>query len=117
MAEIDDDPLHAFARAALGVLRARGALNDGAIAATVTPADGPALAIVYRGPAMPADVPAEVAGYQLVVEQGPGWSGRHRLRIEAPLPVFDLLWNEDEPVRILYFSRGDWEAHLMEAAT
>lgn len=116
MAEAAEDPVHIFAHAALGVLRAAGRVADGAVRATVTPASGHPLSIAYRGPAPPDGVPEAVAGYQLVLEQGAGWTGAHRLRIEAPLPVFDLLWNDDEPVRILYFSRGDWEGDLLEAA-
>lgn len=114
MAGIGDDPLRTLAHAAIAVLReAQG--GDGDLSTTIPLADGRSMSIAYRGPSLPDDLPREVASAELVVERGPGWAGAHRLRIEAPLPVFDLLWNPDEPLRVLYFSRGDWEADLLAA--
>ena len=112
-----DDPLHVLARAAFAALRRGGEKGaDGAVSLESPLSDGQTMKVAYRGPAMPENVPPEVASPELVVAQGPGWEGAHRLRVEAPLPVFDLLWNPDEPTRILYFSRGDWEDDLLAAA-
>lgn len=111
------DALHDIARRALAVLRERGAPKaDGAVSARLTPDGAPALDIRYSGPELPDAVPESVASYQMVSEQPPGWQGAHRLVVRAPLVVFDLCWNADEPLRIMGFSRGDWERDLMETA-
>ena len=47
----------------------------------------------------------------MIAQQRP-WSGAYRLTVKAPLLVLDLYWNADEPMRILQFSRGEWEAAL-----
>ena len=80
--------------------------------------DGPggvALDISCSGPELPDDVPADVAAPDLVAAQRP-WVGAYRLVVTAPLVVLDLSWNPDEPLRVMTFSRGDWERDLMALA-
>jgi len=114
MPDRQGDALHDLARQALAVLRARGvAAGNGAIIALTEADDGPPLEICHRGPDLPDAVPEPVADYGLVAAQPPDWQGRHRLVVRAPLVVFDLCWNPDEPLRVLGFSRGDWEKILM----
>ncbi len=45
------------------------------------------------------------------------WVATYRLKVHAPLIVLDLAWRDDDPLRIMTFSRGDWEAGLMALAT
>jgi hypothetical protein len=35
---------------------------------------------------------------------------------ERPVAVFDLAWRPDEPLRIMNFSRGNWEDELLAMA-
>jgi hypothetical protein len=102
-------PVHELARAALACLRQAGRAEVNLAAAA-----GGRLDIAYRGPAMPKTVPPGITGYQTVLDGGP-WEGAHRLVVRAPLVVLDVCWNPGEPVRIMGFSRGDWERHMMEA--
>jgi hypothetical protein len=53
----------------------------------------------------PADIPKD-----------PDWQGRYRLVVAPPLVALDISWTPGEPLRIMYFSRGDWEAQLMRLA-
>jgi hypothetical protein len=39
------------------------------------------------------------------------------LTVAAPVLAFDICWRPDQPLRIMTFSRGDWEAQLMSLAT
>jgi hypothetical protein len=75
--------------------------------------DGEDLKITYKGTIAPETVPVGIASHAMVMEQAPGWSGEHRLSIYAPLVVFDLMWNDDEPIRVLGYSRGEWERALV----
>jgi len=102
-----NDNVRALAHAALARLR------DGDGKATLLAgANGVELDISYAGPAAPETVPEDIASYDMVTEQDPKWLGTHRLTIHAPLVVFDLMWNADEPLRILGYSRGEWERAL-----
>ena len=98
-------PVHELARAALARLKRAGG--------GVMVSGG--LEISYDGPAMPEAVPPGITSYQTVQDGGP-WEGAHRLVVRAPLVVLDVAWNAGEPVRIMGFSRGGWEADLMEPA-
>jgi len=110
------DDLHELARRALALLRAGGvAATDGTITTTLANGGGQTLEISHNGPELPDAVPGPVADYQMVAAQPTGWRGAHRLSVRAPLVVFDLSWNDGEPLRIMGFSRGDWEEKLMEA--
>ncbi len=100
--------ISALAEAALARLR------DSSSAAVALPqAAGEDVQITYSGPAMPHTIPASIASHDLVLAQDPGWAGAYRLTVRSPLVVFDLNWNADEPVRIMGFSRGDWERTLV----
>lgn len=108
--------LHELARQALALLRAQGvAGRDGAVKATVSCAAAATLEISCSGPDLPGEVPGPVADYQMIAAQQAGWRGTYRLVVRAPLVVFDLCWNAGEPLRIMGFSRGDWEGELMAA--
>lgn len=116
MLENSGDSLHLLARHALSVLRAQGVRGEtGTVRAALTHGEGLPLEVTYRGPDLPDAVPEPVADYAMVAAQPPGWQGAHRLVVRAPLVVFDLCWNRDEPLRVLGFSRGEWEAALTEA--
>lgn len=111
--------LSQLAQAALGVLAENGArrvdTEGGRWQARLEGPGGAALDILCTGPDLPTTVPAAVAPPDLIVSQRP-WVGAYRLIVTAPLIVFDLAWNPDEPLRILTFSRGDWEADLLAMA-
>jgi len=110
------DALHELARQALALLRAEGVADrDGIIRATLRCAAGAPLEISCSGPDLPGAAPGPCADYQMIAAQQAGWRGAYRLVVRAPLVVFDLCWNAGEPLRIMGFSRGDWEGGLMEA--
>ncbi len=46
----------------------------------------------------------------------PKWRGSHRLVVAPPLIALDLCWTPGEPLRIMTFSRGDWEDELLAMA-
>jgi hypothetical protein len=102
--------LHALAAAALALLARQGGTR-----ATCTTPDGPPLEIGYRGPWPAAPVPDRIVAPGEVPRARP-WVGAQRLTVKAPLLVFDIAWNADEPLRIMTFSRGDWETHLLTLA-
>lgn len=111
--------LSQLAQAALAVLAQNGArrvdTDGGRWQARLEGPGGVALDILCTGPDLPATVPAAVASPDLIVSQRP-WVGAYRVIVTAPVTVFDLAWNPDEPVRIMTFSRGDWEADLLALA-
>lgn len=109
-----DDAIRATADAALGRLHDSG----GNTATVPLPPDSvsTALEILYAGPAAPDTVPAEMASCETVAQQPPDWMGSHRLTLHAPLVVFDIMWSDGEPVRVLGFSRGEWERALVPDA-
>ena len=111
--------LSQIAQAALAVLAENGArrvdIDGGRWQARLEGPGGIAFDILCTGPDLPATVPAAVAPPDLIVSQRP-WVGANRMVVTAPLIVFDLAWNTDEPVRIMTFSRGDWEADLLALA-
>ena len=74
---------------------------------------GTDLAVACTGPDLPQSIPDETIRPSDVGNQIP-WAGVYRLTIKAPIPVFDLYWKPGEPLRILQFSRGDWEQDLMD---
>ena len=49
-------------------------------------------------------------------EATPNWRGTHRLVVAPPLVALDLCWTPGEPLRIMTFSRGDWEEELLAMA-
>lgn len=110
MDTLDVSPIHSLARAAINCLRQA----DGRRAEIALP-NGDVAALTYKGPSLPEFIPDSIADYEMVRTQPPGWSASHRLTLTCPLVVYDLCWNEDEPLRILTFCRGDWEQSFMEA--
>jgi len=77
-------------------------------------AGGIEVAISLFGPDVPRTVPGVIATPDSIARERP-WLGTYRLVIRAPLIVFDLYWTKDEPLRIMGFSRGDWERTLLAA--
>lgn len=105
-------PLQTLAETALRVLAREGRKAEGEWRASAT---GVRLDIRCAGPDLPSRVPATIAPPDLIARQRP-WVGAYRLTVTAPLIVFDLYWNPDEPLRIMTFSRGDWESDLLMLA-
>jgi hypothetical protein len=98
-----------LARAALAVL-AKGA-RDGDGWSIADERAGIRFRLRLAGPDLPADVPAALAAPELVQAQ-PHWRPRYTLQVRAPLIVLELMWTPEDPLRIVAFSRGDWEAVL-----
>ncbi|MGE0748326.1 MAG: hypothetical protein AB7K86_23900 [Rhodospirillales bacterium] len=103
--------LQTLAAAALRLLE-----QDGADRVDRTVPGAPPLSVQYRGPRPAAPLPGAVVAPADVPRHRP-WVGAQRLTVRAPLIVFDIAWNAGEPLRIMTFSRGDWEAQLLAAAT
>lgn len=124
--DADDTPtdtnpaLSALAAAALSILARHGA--DGpADPAAATGADhrtwtwnSGELTLACTGPDLPEGVPAETAHPSLIPMERP-WVGDYRLVVRAPIIAMDLYWRAGAPLRIMTFSRGDWEGALLEA--
>ena len=114
--------LDALARAALAVLARDGAVADGGRNSgdrtwafhSGAVGDIP-LRLELSGPDLPSDVPEEAAHPSGIPFERP-WVGTYRLIVRAPLVVMDLYWRADQPLRIMGFSRGDWEDALIEVA-
>ena len=116
------DSVHELAQAALRALAHRGERNVGGpmdgdftwVIEALTQHGAP-LRIACSGPDLPDAIPGETIRPADVGRQMP-WAGVYRLTVTAPLPVFDLYWKPGEPLRILQFSRGDWEADVRKLA-
>ena len=113
--------LKALAGAALGLLSRHGEATEGGGNAgdttwAVTAAAGDAtLSIRSSGPDLPTTIPAAMAHPSVIPYDRP-WVGAYRLIVAAPLVVLDLAWRPREPLRIMNFSRGNWEADLAQLA-
>lgn len=73
--------------------------------------DRPELTVRCTGPDLPSVIPNNMAHPSVIPFERP-WIGTYRLIVRAPLVVLDLYWRAEEPLRIMGFSRGDWEADL-----
>jgi hypothetical protein len=73
--------------------------------------DRPELTVRCTGPDLPAFIPDNMAHPSVIPYERP-WIGVSRLVVRAPLVVMDLYWRPDESLRIMGFSRGDWETDL-----
>jgi hypothetical protein len=104
-----------LAEAALRILARDGRPTDGEWCTSVAYRGGVPIRIRCIGPDLPTRVPAEIASHELIARER-RWTGAYRLVITAPLIVFDLNWNANEPLRIMSFSRGDWERGLLALA-
>lgn len=101
-----------IARTALAVLaRAGDQTEPGRWVSIRDMPNGVRLKICCSGPDLPDGVPAETMSPALIPHE-PDWVGAYRLAIAAPLVAFDISWNPDQPLRIMNFSRGDWEDAL-----
>jgi hypothetical protein len=107
--------LKELAEAALAVLAKRGSRDAGGVVVTTTSASGVRFDIRCSGPDLPATIPGETIHPSMIPKRRP-WVGAYRLMVKAPLLVFELYWNEHEPLRIMQFSRGDWEHDLRAQA-
>lgn len=74
---------------------------------------GAQISICCTGPDLPKAIPEDTAHPSVIPFERP-WQGKYRLIVRAPLVVLDLYWRPDEPLRIMGFSRGDWEDDLQE---
>ena len=109
--------LHELSGAALALLHADDPTQSANREWTATRAgpDGWKVDVTLIGPDLPATVPQEIATPQQI-ETERDWRATHRLTVRCPLVVFDISWQVDQPLRILGFSRGDWEHQLMALA-
>ncbi len=112
-----------LAEAALALLARDGAPSEGGPnpgdktwKTTTTSAGGVVFEVSCSGPDLPAAVPDEAAHPADIPKQRP-WLGSYRLVVAAPNVAFDIYWRADAPLRIMTFSRGDWEAGLLELAS
>ena len=110
--------LLALSASALGLLARSGSCGDGGAnpgdktwSVTVAIPSWPTMTISCSGPDLPDRVPGAMAHPSIIPFQRP-WIGTYRLVVTAPLTVLDLYWRADAPLRIMGFSRGDWEANL-----
>ncbi len=100
-----------FANAALALLGAQGeASGNGFWKASVE-----AFEIICTGPELPGSIPDDRAHPSVIPFERP-WEPTYRLTVNAPLVVFDIAWRPDEPLRIMNFSRGNWEDELIALA-
>lgn len=106
--------LRRLAEAALARLEREGSActEAGSIRweADIAGPQGEPLRLLYRGPAL-ANLPAEIATPDRIAAERP-WQGTYRLTVTMPLVVLDLSWSDNQPLRVLTFSRGEWERSL-----
>lgn len=114
--------LAALAGAALALLARDGARGDGGRnpgdatwRLSATSPGGVRFDISCTGPDLPASVPAATAHPTDIPKERP-WVGTYRLAVAAPVLAFDIYWRADAPLRIMTFSRGDWERELLALA-
>ena len=114
--------LRELAEAALALVARDGVASDEGVnpgdktwKVTTTTPNGVAFEVSCSGPDLPAAVPTETIHPAEIPKQLP-WVGTHRLVVVAPIIAFDIYWRDDAPLRIMTFSRGDWEERLMALA-
>ena len=107
--------LTALAEAALAVLAQDGEREGPGWRFATRTADGQAFEIGCLGPDLPGSIPAETI-LPTEIPKDPGWRGSHRLTVAPPLVAFDICWTPGAPLRIMTFSRGDWEDALLALA-
>lgn len=74
-----------------------------------------ALKICCGGPDLPTTIPDQTM-FPADIPKEPKWVGTYRLVVAAPIITFDICWKTEEPLRIMTFSRGDWEDDLLGQA-
>lgn len=114
--------LKELAEAALALLGRDGVATDGGVnpgdrtwRVTTTTPGGVAFAVSCSGPDLPEAIPDETVHPGEIPSQRP-WVGTYRLAVAAPIVAFDIYWRADAPLRIMTFSRGDWEKDLLALA-
>ena len=113
--------LKALADAALAVLARDGERTDDNDPGPLTwrfdtkTVQGMAFEIRCSGPDLPAAVPADTIS-PADIPKDPNWRETYRLIVAPPLIAFDICWRADGPLRIMTFSRGDWETQLTDLA-
>lgn len=107
--------LIALAEAALAALARHGERDATGWRFATRTGDGQAFEIRCDGPDLPATVPDETI-LPTAIPGDAGWRGTHRLTVAPPLVAFDICWTPGEPLRIMTFSRGDWEDELLALA-
>ena len=107
--------LTALAEAALAVLARDGEPDGAGWRYRTETGAGQAFDIGCDGPDLPAAIPAETV-LPSVIPRDPKWRGTYRLVVAPPLVALDLCWTPGEPLRIMTFSRGDWEDALLAMA-
>jgi hypothetical protein len=111
-----------LAEAALALLARDGVATEGGVNAgdttwrvTTNTPGGVAVEVSLSGPDLPTAVPDETIHPAEIPNLRP-WAGTHRLAVAAPIVAFDIYWRPDAPMRIMTFSRGDWEDALKALA-
>ena len=104
-----------LAGAALRLLASNGERGASGWTLGASAASGTRLDLRCDGPDLPDAIPGEIAHPSTIPKRRP-WIGAYRLTVKAPLLVLDLYWNAAEPMRIMQFSRGDWEDALCALA-
>ena len=114
--------LRELAEAALALIARDGVATDEGVnpgdktwKVTTTTQSGVAFKVSCSGPDLPAAIPAKTIHPVEIPKQLP-WVGTHRLVVAAPIVAFDIYWRADAPLRIMTFSRGDWEDGLLALA-
>ena len=105
-----------LAGSALRLLSRKGERGASGWTLTAAASDGVRLDLRCDGADLPDTIPGEIAHPSTIPKQRP-WVGAYRLTVKAPLLVLDLYWNAAEPMRIMQFSRGDWEDALRALAS
>jgi len=104
-----------MAAAALRLLAVKGDRGGTTWSLAASASSGVRFQLRCEGPNLPDSIPAETVHPSMIPKQRP-WVGTYRLTVKAPLLVLDLYWNAAEPMRIMQFSRGDWEKELRALA-
>ncbi|MGH9646497.1 MAG: hypothetical protein ACRD4E_06740 [Bryobacteraceae bacterium] len=78
--------------------------------------EGAKFEIGLTGPDLPATIPDRVVS-PAEIPKNLQWRETYRLVISPPLIALDLCWGPGEPLRIMTFSRGDWETQLVDMAS
>ena len=114
--------LKALGEAALALLARDGSATDGGPnpgdktwRVTATAPGGVAFEVSCSGPDLPGGVPGDTIHPVEIPKQRP-WVGTYRLAVAAPLVALDICWRAEAPLRIMTFSRGDWEDGLLALA-
>ena len=112
--------LLSLSAAALAVLARDGrksadARGNSTWRATAETPEGLPFHISFTGPYL-----QETAADQMIlpsdIPNNPHWQETYHLSVAPPNVALELTWGPEDPLRILNFSRGDWEAQLLEMA-